>query len=260
MTMTSEIKSRGLVEIDGVGMTYRRNGAVNEALAATTMTLDPGSFTSLVGPSGCGKSTLLNVLGGFIHPTAGAATLDGQQIVEPGPERGVVFQSYALFPWFTALRNVEFALERHGFNRKERRERAHSYLKSVGLAGGADKYPSELSGGMQQRVALARALAAAPTLLLMDEPFGALDATTRQTMQTLLLEIWERERTTVLFVTHDVDEALYLSDTIHVMSPTPGRVISSFHNDAPRPRALGALTPEQLEARKEILALIHSNY
>ena len=173
---------RGQVDLLDIGMTYRRAGTINEALAPTSLRLDKGSFTTLVGPSGCGKSTLLNILAGFLNPTTGTALLDGAEIDGPGPERGVVFQSYALFPWFTALGNVEFALKRHKLARSERRAKAMHYLESVGLAAGADKYPAELSGGMQQRVALARTLAAAPTLLLMDEPFGALDATTRQTM------------------------------------------------------------------------------
>jgi NitT/TauT family transport system ATP-binding protein len=260
MSTTISTAERGDVNLVDVGMTYRRTGVVNKALAPTSLRLAPGSFTTLVGPSGCGKSTLLNVLAGFIRPTSGEARLDGAAITGPGPERGVVFQNYALFPWFTALGNVEFALRRHGLGRAERREKARHYLEAVGLAAGAKKYPAELSGGMQQRVALARTLASSPTLLLMDEPFGALDATTRQTMQTLLLDIWEKERTTVLFVTHDVDEALYLSDTIHVMSPTPGRIIRSFTSSAPRPRDISVLTPDQVEDRHQILGLIHRNH
>lgn len=249
--------TRGRVELNAVGMTYTRGGIANQALAPSTLVLEPGSFTSLVGPSGCGKSTLLNILAGFVTPTTGQATLDGAPIVGPAPERGVVFQSYALFPWFTARGNVEFALKRHPLSRSERRDKAMHFLAAVGLETGADKYPAELSGGMQQRVALARTLASNPTLLLMDEPFGALDATTRQTMQALLLDIWSREKTTVLFVTHDVDEALYLSDTIHVMAANPGRIVDAFHDGAARPRDISVMTDQQVHDRHRILELIH---
>lgn len=252
--------TKGFVQLEQVGMVYERGGVRNEALRSTTVELPPGSFTTLVGPSGCGKSTLLNVLAGFLDPTSGVARLDGQKIDGPGPERGVVFQSYALFPWFTARDNVEFALKRHKMPRGQRRAQALEGLESVGLAAGANKYPGELSGGMQQRVALARTLASNPTLLLMDEPFGALDATTRQTMQTLLLSVWEKYRTTVLFVTHDVDEALYLSDTIHVMATNPGRIVETFDVVTPRPRSISELDATQIDLRHRILDLIHSNH
>ncbi len=246
----------GVVELDEVGMSYGRGGKAHMALQVTSLTLRAGSFTSLVGPSGCGKSTLLNILAGFITPTTGRAYLDGREITAPSPERGVVFQSYALFPWFTARGNVEFALKRHRLSQRRRRETALSYLAAVGLAAGAERYPAELSGGMQQRVALARTLASEPALLLMDEPFGALDATTRRTMQSLLLQIWELKRTTVLFVTHDVDEALFLSDTVHVMSDS-GRITETVDVGSPRPRDINVLTPEQIRHREHVLSLVH---
>lgn len=252
MTST-DTRTAGHVRLHEIAKSY----GDTHALAPTSLTLEPGSFTSLVGPSGCGKSTLLNILAGFVRPTTGTAELDGVTIEGPAPERGVVFQNYALFPWLTARGNVETALKRHIRSRPERRAAAQRYLESVRLGEGARRYPAQLSGGMQQRVALARALAAEPTLLLMDEPFGALDATTRRRTQELLLEIWEKRRTTVLFVTHDVDEALVLSDTVHVMSPSPGRIVSTLRVTSPRPRSISALTPEQIEYRELILDLIH---
>ncbi|WP_374772922.1 ABC transporter ATP-binding protein [Streptomyces sp. NBC_01310] len=195
-------------------------------LERTDLEFPAGSFTALLGPSGCGKSTVLNTVAGFVRPTAGQVTAGSVPVRGPGPERGVVFQHYALFPWRTARGNVEFALKRLGLPRAERRRRALAALAEVGLADGAEKYPAQLSGGMQQRVALARALAAEPEVLLMDEPFGALDALTRTRMQTLLRELWQRRGTTVLFVTHDIDEALALAGRVIVLGGSPGRVLA----------------------------------
>ncbi|MFF1814847.1 ABC transporter ATP-binding protein [Streptomyces sp. NPDC058251] len=206
----------------------------SRAVAPTDLEFADGSFTSLLGPTGCGKSTLLNAIAGFVTPSSGRVLMGGAPVTGPGPDRGVVFQHYALLPWFTARGNVEFALKRFGLPRKERRERAAESLDAVGLADAAEKYPSQLSGGMRQRVALARALAAEPQVLLMDEPFGALDAITRARMQQLLRELWQRTRTTVVFVTHDVDEALALSQRVIVMAAGPGRVIAD-HQVADRP-------------------------
>ncbi|MEJ8645333.1 ABC transporter ATP-binding protein [Streptomyces sp. MS1.HAVA.3] len=195
-------------------------------LERTDLEFPAGSFTALLGPSGCGKSTVLNTVAGFVRPTAGQVTAGSAPVRGPGPERGVVFQHYALFPWRTARGNVEFALKRLGLPRAERRRRALAALAEVGLADGAEKYPAQLSGGMQQRVALARALAAEPEVLLMDEPFGALDTLTRTRMQTLLRELWQRRGTTVLFVTHDIDEALALAGRVVVLGGSPGRVLA----------------------------------
>ncbi|MFJ8165737.1 ABC transporter ATP-binding protein [Streptomyces sp. NPDC096136] len=211
------------VRLEGLSAGYGAGAAV---LEPTDLVLPAGSFTALLGPSGCGKSTVLGAVAGFVRPTAGRVTAGSAPVREPGPERGVVFQHYALFPWRTALGNVEFALKRFGLPRPERRERALAALEEVGLADGARKYPAELSGGMQQRVALARALAARPEVLLMDEPFGALDALTRGRMQELLRELWQRRGTTVLFVTHDIDEALALAERVVVLGGSPGRVLA----------------------------------
>jgi len=219
----------GLVECSGTAIRFKaRGGGWTEALAATDLRLAPGSFTALIGPSGCGKSTLLNAIAGFVPLAGGGVAVDGAQVTGPSPEVGVVFQQYALFPWFTARGNVEFALRRLGLPRAERQARAEASLAEVGLHGRGGAWPGQLSGGMKQRVALARTLAAQPKVLLMDEPFGALDAQTRATMHELLLGVWERRRTTVLFVTHDVDEALTLADRIHVMASGPGRIIETI--------------------------------
>lgn len=242
----------GTVSIDAVEKLF----TPTSGLSATTLSLDPGSFHSLVGPSGCGKSTLLNIAAGFTAPDAGQVLLDGRPVTAPGPDIGVVFQQYALFPWMTARDNVAVALQHLVPGRRRRRALALEYLDSVRMAEHADQFPSRLSGGMQQRVALARALAAEPSLLLMDEPFGALDATTRRHTQELLMRIWEERRTTVLFVTHDVDEALLLSDVIHVMSPSPGAVVDSHPVTTARPRDSTRLTAEQNTLRETILHTI----
>ncbi|MEU6476568.1 ABC transporter ATP-binding protein [Streptomyces sp. NPDC047017] len=223
-----------LVRLEGVEVRYGNS----LALAATELDFAEGSFTSLLGPTGCGKSTLLNTIAGFVTPSSGRVLMDGVPVTGPGPDRGVVFQHYALLPWFTARGNVEFALKRFGLSRAERRARALESLAGVGLADAAGKYPAQLSGGMRQRVALARALAAEPRILLMDEPFGALDAITRVRMQRLLTELWQRTRTTVVFVTHDVDEALALSQRVIVMAADPGSVIAD-HEVTDDPAASG---------------------
>ena len=181
-------------------------------------------FLALLGPSGCGKSTLLYLIGGFLPVEKGRITLDGKAISAPGPDRGIVFQHFALFPWKSVRGNVLYGLERMDLPRKARAERAQSFIDLVGLTGFEDSYPAQLSGGMKQRAAIARTLAFDPKILLMDEPFGALDAQTRHLMQTELLGIWERARKTVIFVTHDVQEAVYLADRVAVMSARPGRI------------------------------------
>ncbi|MFD9084961.1 ABC transporter ATP-binding protein [Streptomyces erythrochromogenes] len=210
------------VRLEGLSVRY---GAA-PVLQETDLELPAGSFTALLGPSGCGKSTVLGAVAGFVPPATGQVTAGARPVHGPGPDRGVVFQHYALFPWRTARGNVEFALKRLGLPRAERRRRALEALAEVGLADGTDKYPAQLSGGMQQRVALARALAAEPEVLLMDEPFGALDTLTRTRMQRLLRELWQRRGTTVLFVTHDIDEALALAQRVVVLGGTPGRVLA----------------------------------
>jgi NitT/TauT family transport system ATP-binding protein len=247
----------GAVDISRVNVDYRdKKGAQIAALAPTSLKLEPGSFTALVGPSGCGKSTLLNIVAGFVKPTNGAAILDGKEISGPTPDVGVVFQQYALFPWFTALGNIEFALKRLKLPARERRERALQALAEVGLQDRAQQFPGNLSGGMKQRVALARTFVASPKVLLMDEPFGALDAITRVTMQRLLLDIWQRHKATVLFVTHDIDEALFLADRVHVMSKGPGRIVETIDVADPRPRSVEKRSEHTSAAHTRILDLL----
>jgi ABC-type nitrate/sulfonate/bicarbonate transport system ATPase subunit len=194
------------------------------ALQATDLDVAQNDFVTILGPSGCGKSTLLRIVAGLDVPTAGEVRLDGQRIVGPGADRGMVFQSYTLFPWLSVLDNVCFGLRERGLARAEQLDAAQGYLAKVGLKGFENHYPKQLSGGMQQRTAIARALANQPRMLLMDEPFGALDHQTRELMQELLLGIWEAERTTVLFVTHDIDEAVFMGSRVAVMSARPGRI------------------------------------
>ncbi|WP_245883358.1 ABC transporter ATP-binding protein [Streptomyces hyaluromycini] len=207
------------------------------AVAPFDLEVAHNEFVSLVGTSGCGKSTLLNVVAGLIPPTSGTVTLGGHPVGGPGRDRGMVFQKYTLFPWLTAAQNVEFALrDKPDLPRRERRAEALDLLRQVGLGGREDAYPDQLSGGMQQRVAIARALSYRPEVLLMDEPFGALDALTRRVMQDLLTQLWEQHRLTVLFVTHDIEEAVYLSDRVIVMSGTPGQLRREIPIALPRPR------------------------
>jgi len=247
----------GRVVLEGVSIRFRGDdGKPIEAVGSTDLVLEPASFTALIGPSGCGKSTLLNVVAGFVPASTGAARVDGRRVEGPSPETGIVFQQYALFPWFTAIGNVEFALKRFGLSAAERRDKAMAALREVGLADRARSYPGQLSGGMKQRVALARTLASQPKVLLMDEPFGALDAQTRVSMHELLLRIWEAHRTTVLFVTHDVDEALVLSDRIHVMSTAPGRIVETIEVQSARPRSVDNVDASYVANRNRIMRLL----
>ena len=217
--------ARTKVSIDAVTKMYD-NGTV--ALENVSLQLSEGGFTSLLGPSGCGKSTLLNMVAGFVRPTRGRVLVDGTVIEAPGADRGIVFQEYALFPWRTAVENVAFGPMIKRKPRAESIEIARHYLSLVGLADHADKFPSQLSGGMKQRVAIARALANGPSVLLMDEPFGALDAQTRETLQEELLAIWQKERKTVIFVTHSVTESIFLSDQVVLMGTRPGSIREIF--------------------------------
>jgi len=213
------------IVVEQVSHLYRPpTGRAVLALEDISLEVRDREFLALLGPSGCGKSTLLYLIGGFLPVEKGRILLDGQAITAPGPDRGIVFQHFALFPWKTVRQNVLYGLERMGLARAERGKRAQSFIDLVGLTGFEDSYPSQLSGGMKQRAAIARTLAFDPKILLMDEPFGALDAQTRHLMQTELLGIWERSRKTVIFVTHDVQEAVYLADRVAVMSARPGRI------------------------------------
>jgi len=222
--------------ISDLGKTYRGDRADVVALQGVDLAIGENEFVSLVGASGCGKSTLLSIVAGLESHDAGSVVMDGEPVTAPGRDRGVVFQSFTLLPWLTALGNVEFALIAAGKSTAEARRIAQEHLALVGLEGFAEAYPSELSGGMKQRVAIARALSYRPNMLLMDEPFGALDALTRHHMQELLARIWERHRLTVLFVTHDVEEAVYMSDRVAVMSNRPGRIKVNIPINLPRPR------------------------
>jgi NitT/TauT family transport system ATP-binding protein len=214
-------------------------------------------FISIVGPSGCGKSTLLRVAAGLVRPDIGEVLLDGKQITGPGADRGMVFQSYTLFPWLTVQGNVEFGPRLKHLPASQRTEVAREYIDLVGLRGFERSYPKELSGGMMQRVAIARALANDPEVLLMDEPFGALDAQTRVIMQELLVNIWQRTPKTILFVTHDIDEALFLSDRVYIMTARPGRIKQVLDVRLPRPRSLEVITePQFIDQKREVLDAI----
>ncbi len=229
------------------------------ALKDFNLDVAPNEFLSIVGTSGCGKSTLLSILAGLANATSGSVTLDGQDIIGPGRDRGVVFQNYSLLPWLTCQQNVEFALRDGSLIAKQRADCAREQLALVGLTDFANSYPVALSGGMKQRVAIARSLAYRPEVLLMDEPFGALDALTRRVMQELLTNVWEQHKLTVVFITHDVEEAVFVSDRVVVMSNRPGHVKAEFRVDLPRPRdhSLGA-SPEFTALTGKVLEAIYS--
>ncbi len=224
------------IELRHLTMKFSGIGRDVLALDDVSLRVEPSEFVCLIGPSGCGKTTLLNVVAGFVKPTSGTVTVGDGLSDKRRLTRGVVFQEYALFPWRTAIRNVEFGLEMQGVPAAERRQRALQHLDLLGLAAFADTYPHTLSGGMKQRVAIARALAYDPGILLMDEPFGALDSFTRDELQKLLVEIWQRTRKTILYVTHNIVEAAYLAERVVVFSPRPGRIRSIVKIDLPRPR------------------------
>src|SRR5579862_6368393 len=216
---------KGQIVIERVNHTYRPpRGRAVLALSNISLEVRPREFLAILGPSGCGKSTLLYLVGGFLPTEAGRILVEGKPVIKPGPDRGIVFQHFALFPWKTVRGNILYGLERQGLPRPEREKRAQSFIDLVNLNGFEDSYPSQLSGGMKQRTAIARTLAFDPNILLMDEPFGALDAQTRSLMQTELLSIWQRTKKTVIFVTHDVQEAVYLAERVVVMSARPGQV------------------------------------
>src|ERR1700744_5181008 len=230
-------QAAAMIEIDAVSQVFQTSGRQSHlALSNISLTIEDGAFVSILGPSGCGKSTLLYIVGGFVSPTEGVARLKGKPITGPGPDRGPVFQEFALFPWKSVLGNVMYGPRQQGVKAAEAEAQSRKLIEMVGLKGFEHFYPKELSGGMKQRVALARTLAYHPAVLLMDEPFGALDAHTRTRLQNDLLNIWERDRKTVLFVTHSVDEAVFLSDKVVMMSRSPGRIKQIIDIDLPRPR------------------------
>lgn len=225
-----------LLEIKGLSKTFSVKGKTFEALYDVNFSVGDKEFMCLLGPSGCGKTTLLRIMAGLERPTSGAVLLDGEPIEGPAPQRGMVFQEYSLFPWRTILDNVAFGLELQGVSKDERYDKARKYLKVVGLEEFENSYPHELSGGMKQRVAIVRALVNNPKALFMDEPFGALDAQTRNVMQAELLRIWQEQQKTVVFVTHSVDEAIYLADRVVIMSARPGQINEILEIEIPRPR------------------------
>lgn len=250
----------GTVSVEALGLRFKsRNGGEVIALNNLNMTIPDKQFAVIVGPSGCGKSSLLDIIAGLKDPSGGVCWLDGKVINGPAKERGMVFQNYSLFPWLTVLKNVEFGLSLHGSSQKETTDRARHYVNAVGLAGFENAYPNQLSGGMKQRVAIARSLANNPEVILMDEPFGALDSQTRVVMQQLLLGIWEKEHKTVLFVTHDIDEALFLGEKVYVMSARPGRIIDTIPVDFAHPRSYELSTaPAFVELKRRIQHSLHA--
>jgi NitT/TauT family transport system ATP-binding protein len=216
------------ISIQDLDKRYKSRDGDIPALGNISLDVAEGEFVTIIGPSGCGKSTLLYILGGFIPADGGTIRVDGKEISGPGIDRGVVFQEYALFPWLTVIQNICYGLEMTGMQRAGREQVAHRLIRTIGLEGFENRFPRELSGGMRQRVAIARTLAYDPKILLLDEPFGALDSQTRETMQDELLRLWLAQRKTVVMVTHDVDEAVYLSERVLVMSKRPGRIVREF--------------------------------
>jgi NitT/TauT family transport system ATP-binding protein len=247
-----------LLEVDGLGKDFESAHGPVTALRDIKFKTHRREFVCVIGPSGCGKSTLIRILAGLEAPTSGRVLLDGRTVRGPGPDRGMVFQGYTLFPWLTVKKNVMFGLEMAGRGRLAAEEEAMQWIDLVGLGKFAKSYPHQLSGGMKQRVAIARALANQPRILLMDEPFGALDAQTRARMQAYLLEIWQNIDITILFITHDLDEAIYLADRILVLKAHPGEVNELIEVPVPQPRSpVQFLSPEFLATKKRLEELIH---
>ncbi len=245
--------SKLLVENVGKIFPPQRGGQPTRALMPTSLSVGDNDFIAILGPSGCGKSTLLRIIGGLETASEGRIMLDGAPVTGPGADRGFVFQSYTLFPWLTVVQNIAFGLREKGIAERERLDIARSWAERVGLANFVDHFPKQLSGGMQQRTAIARALANDPKILLLDEPFGALDNQTRALMQEMLLGIWERERKTVLFVTHDIEEAIFVGSRVVVMSARPGRIKADIPVDLPHPRPYTIKTSPEFVALKERL-------
>ncbi len=243
------------IVVQGVSKFFGSGPEAVTALKDVTLTFGKEEFVCLLGPSGCGKTTLLNMLAGFEKPSSGELRAFGTPISAPGADRTMVFQEYALIPWLTIRQNIEYGLKRKGLPRGERERISSHYISLIDLRGFEDKFPSQLSGGMRQRVALARAMAVNPKLLLMDEPFAALDSFTRERMQDELIRVWQAERKAVVFVTHSIDEAIKLADRIVVMSPRPGRVSEVLQMDAPRPR--NSTSMEHIEIERHIRATLH---
>jgi NitT/TauT family transport system ATP-binding protein len=248
------------LEATNIQMEYiRRDGTVLRAIEDITLGIEPGEFVSIVGPSGCGKTTFLKIVNGLLKPSSGTLLIRGRPLQQRSRDRAMVFQESSLFPWYTVARNIGYGLECQKVPKAEIVKRVAPYIKMVGLEGFDKNYPYELSGGMQQRANLARALVVDPAVLLMDEPFASLDAQTREMMQAELLDIWSQTKKTVLFITHQINEAIYLSDRVIVMSARPGRIIADIRIDIPRPRTLHVKRTEQfLRYEDDVWALIES--
>jgi NitT/TauT family transport system ATP-binding protein len=247
-----------ILDVTNVGKTYVLNEARIEALRDANLTVRKGEFVCLIGASGCGKSTLLRMIAGFEQPTAGSVKMWDKPVEGPAPDRGMVFQDYGLFPWLTVRQNIGFGPASRGRPKSEVTETVERFVSLVGLTRFADAYPHQLSGGMKQRVAIARVLANDAEIVLMDEPFGALDAMTRERLQDELLELWQRTGLTVLFVTHSIEEAIFLADRVVVMEPGPGRIASEHRIELPRPRDVSS--PEFNEVRRDLSARLHSHH
>lgn len=249
------------VKIKNVEKKFNTRNGEMIALNGVSLDIKENEFVCVVGPSGCGKSTLLNIIAGLLEPTGGSVEVDGKEVHGPGPERGVVFQQYALFPWLTVRKNVEFGPKLQKKSEAEAKAVADKYLKMVDLEQFADSYPKELSGGMKQRVAIARAYAVNPQVLLMDEPFGALDAQTRTQLQTELLNTWEKEMKTCFFITHDVEEAIILAQRVVIMSARPGRIKEIVDINIPYPRTQETkMTKEFLDLKNYIWSQVYQEY
>lgn len=242
---------KGLIECRDIGVVFGTGNARVEAVKSVSVTVQPSEFVSLIGPSGCGKSSMLSIVAGFMKPTSGTATLDGVPIRKPGSERGVVFQQYSLFPWLSVRKNVEFGLRMASVPLSKRETNARTLLGLAGLLAFENHFPDQLSGGMKQRIGIVRALATSPQVLLMDEPFGALDTQTRAVMQEILTNMWQQFRISVFFITHDIEESIFLSDRIYVMTARPGRIKAEIKVPLPRPRT-AAMTDT-----KEFTDLVH---
>ena len=246
-----------MLSVRNLTRVFDADGRVVTALKDVSFDVDKGEFVMIVGPSGCGKTTLINIIGGLDHASSGEVLLDGRPVEGPGADRGMVFQGYSLFPWLTVQKNVEFGLKMKGVPSKEREEKAAGFIELVGLRGFEKALPKQLSGGMKQRVAIARTLANDPEILLMDEPFGALDAQTRVVMQELLADIRRKTDTTVLFITHDIDEAVLLGDRIYVMSRRPGTIRDIIDVEIPGERSHHSLVlPEFLKTKEKIMDML----
>ena len=247
-----------ILDLRNVGKVYELNDQRIEALRDANLVVEKGEFVCLIGASGCGKSTLLRIVAGFEPPSAGVALMWSKPIAGPAPDRGMVFQDYGLFPWLSVRQNIGFGPASRGLPKAELRALVDRFVDMVGLTRFADAYPHQLSGGMKQRVAIARVLANDAEMVLMDEPFGALDAMTRERLQDELLDIWQRTKLTVLFVTHSIEEAIFLADRVVVMEPGPGRIASEHRIELPRPRDVSS--PEFNSVRRDLSARLHSHH